>query len=228
MLYEPDQPANVADLDSEELYQSFIHSKRDSGGLDGWTPEDFTLISRGACALVCLMVNEIEKGTMQWPKPTLTARAASMAKDPTKLEDPLKYRVLTVLSVVYRKWASLRFKNLDGWIQGWEIEEPYTVKGGAQAAWWVTALELEHLNCQAVSVTGGSADLTKAFDEIQRDLLYELLRKGGFPERFSEPILSSRKPSSSRTKSDKALVSRTTAHAVYLKDALSPWYLWPT
>ena len=54
------------------------------------------------------MLNEIEKGTMQWPKPTLTARAAFMAKDPTKLEDALKYRVLTVLPVVYRKWASLR------------------------------------------------------------------------------------------------------------------------
>ena len=74
-------------------------------------------------------------------------------------------------------------QNLDACIQGWEIEELYTVKGGAQAAWWVTALELEHLNCQGVSVTGGSADLRKAFDEIQRELLYELLRKGGFPER---------------------------------------------
>ncbi len=98
---------------------------------------------------------------MQWPKPVLAARAAFMAKDPTKLEDALTYRVLTVLPVVYRKWASLRFKNLEARVDEWEVEELYTVKGGAQAAWWVTALELEHLNCQAVSVTGGSADLTE-------------------------------------------------------------------
>ena len=63
------------------------------------------------------------------------------------------------------------------------MEELYTVKSGAQAAWWVTALELEHLNCKGVTVTGGSADLQKAFDEIQSELLYTLLRKGGFPER---------------------------------------------
>ena len=89
---------------------------------------------------------------MQWPKPVLTARAAFMAKDPTKLEDALKYRVLTLLLVVYRKWASLRLKNLEAWVEEWEVEELYTVKGGAQAAWWVTALELEHLNCKCISM----------------------------------------------------------------------------
>jgi len=109
-LYEPEEPVKVDDIDPEELYQLFVHSKRNSGGLDGWTPEDLTLISKAACAIICLMLNEIEKGTMQWPKPTLTARAAFMAKDPAKLEDALKYRVLTVLPVIYRKWASLRLK----------------------------------------------------------------------------------------------------------------------
>ncbi len=73
----------------------------------------------------------------------LTARAAFMAKDPTKLEDPLNYRVLTVLPVVYRKWASLRNKSLEAWADSWQEEELFTVKGGAQAAWWTTALKFE-------------------------------------------------------------------------------------
>ena len=49
-LYEPEEPVKVEDIDPEELYQLFVHSKRNSGGLDGWTPEDLTLISRAACA----------------------------------------------------------------------------------------------------------------------------------------------------------------------------------
>ena len=44
-------------------------------------------------------------------------------------------------------------------------------------------MEFEDLNSKGITVTGASADLTKAFDEIQRELLYTLLRKGGFPER---------------------------------------------
>ena len=66
------------------------------------TPEDVTLISKLACTLMCNILNRIEMGTMQWPRPVLTARAAFMATDPTKLEDPLTSRILTVLPVVYR------------------------------------------------------------------------------------------------------------------------------
>ena len=58
-------------------------------------PEDLTLISKNATIYIAAMLNKIEKGEMNWPTPVLTARAAFMAKDPTKLEDPLKYRVLT-------------------------------------------------------------------------------------------------------------------------------------
>ena len=183
-LFKPVQTSEVEDIDPELLFQTFVHSKRNSGGLDGWTPADLTLISRRACILICALLNKIETGNMQWPKPVLTARAAFMAKDPDQLEDPLKYRVLTVLPVVYRKWASLRLKNLEGWTESWEIEELFTIKGGAQAAWWTTALRFEDLHSRDVSVTGGSADLQKAFDEIQRKLLYSLLRKGGSPERI--------------------------------------------
>ncbi len=110
----------------------------------------------------------------------LTARVAFMAKDPTKLEDPLKYRVLTVLSVVCRKCASLRLKYIEQWVEDWEVEQLYTVKGGAQAAWWVTALEFEYLNNKGVSITVASADLMKAFCELQMELLYTLLWKSLF------------------------------------------------
>ena len=102
-------------------------------------PEDLTLVSKKATTYICAMLNNIESGKMNWPKPVLTARAAFMAKDPTKLEDPPKYRVLTVLPAVYRKWASLRNKSLESWTDSWQEEELYTVKGGAQAAWWTTA-----------------------------------------------------------------------------------------
>ena len=187
-IYDPPVRTEVRDIDPEQLFQLFAHTKHNSGGLDGWTPADLTLMSRVACTLVCQMLNQIEMGTMQWPKPVLTARAAFMAKDPNQLEDPLKYRVLTVLPVVYRKWASQRLKDMNGWMEDWEIEELFTIKGGAQAAWWTTALSFEALHSKEVTVTGGSADLQKAFDEIKRELLDTLLRKGWLPRKSAKSL----------------------------------------
>ena len=55
-IYQPDKPTDVIDIDPEELYHLFVHSKHNSGGLDGWTPKDLTLISKSACVLLCEML----------------------------------------------------------------------------------------------------------------------------------------------------------------------------
>ena len=75
---------------------------------------------------------------------------------------------------------SRRIPALNGWVADWEVEQVYTVKGGAQAAWWATALEFEDINSKSITVAGASADLTKAFDEIQIELLYTCCGKAVF------------------------------------------------
>ena len=41
------------------------------------------------------------------------AKAAFLAMDPNKVEDPLAYRVLLVLPVLYRKWATAQLNALE-------------------------------------------------------------------------------------------------------------------
>ena len=55
---------------------------------------------------LAVMLNLIEEGT-EWPTQMRAARAALLAKDPSDPHDPMKQRVLTVLSPLYRAWSGV-------------------------------------------------------------------------------------------------------------------------
>ena len=53
---------------------------------------------------------------------------------------------------------------------------------GANDAAYKTALLVEQCILKKEDYTGGAADVYKCFDQVQRPLMYEILRKGGMPE----------------------------------------------
>eukprot|EP00969_Alexandrium_andersonii_P283777 12546481-Alexandrium_andersonii.AAC.1 len=58
----------------------------------------------------------IESGA-DWPKPVLLAKAAFLPKEEGEAPAPLKHRVLTIASAVYRRWASMRLQDLQPWVE---------------------------------------------------------------------------------------------------------------
>ena len=62
-LFEPLMPTVVKDKDPEMMFQLFVHTKHNSGGLDGWTPADLTFVSRHSCTPLCLMLDKMEACT---------------------------------------------------------------------------------------------------------------------------------------------------------------------
>ena len=105
---------------------------------------------------------------------------------PKNLDDPLKYRTLLILPMLYRRWARLRLHNLKPWIKTWACDEMFAGTGhdGAEDAWWQTALQFENAMLKGEDITGGTADVSKCFDQVLRKLLYTLLELGGFPKRI--------------------------------------------
>ena len=71
----------------------------------------------------------IEQGA-DWPRDLQSARAVFLPKDPSALDDPLQYRVLLMLSYVYRKWAALR---LHQFYVGLDNGTPLRSSRGSQA-----------------------------------------------------------------------------------------------
>ena len=67
----------------------------------------------------------------------------------------------------------------------WATEEMFSgVPGqGAVDAAYMTALLVEQCMLRKEDYTGGAADVYKCFDQIQRPLMYKLLRRRGMPEK---------------------------------------------
>ena len=80
-----------------------MHQRKKSvGGLEGFSPSEFSILSDLTYQWLARMLNRIEAGA-PWPTPLLHAKAVFLSKDVNKLEDPMAYRVLLILPTVYRR-----------------------------------------------------------------------------------------------------------------------------
>jgi hypothetical protein len=52
---------------------------------------------------------------------------------------------------------------------------------GAEDAWYITALEMEHAQLSGIPASGGSADIHKCFDQLSRPLLLSYFAPCRFP-----------------------------------------------
>ena len=73
----------------------------------------------------------------------------------------MSYRVLLSMPVLYRKWASMRIKTLEPWINKWARPEMYSGAGsqGAEDAWYQTLIDIELLRLEDNNYCGGTADI---------------------------------------------------------------------
>eukprot|EP00969_Alexandrium_andersonii_P200940 8877290-Alexandrium_andersonii.AAC.1 len=67
-----------------------------------------------SCAWLARLLNCVEAGA-PWPAPLAHARCAYVCKVPVPSTDPLSYRGLLVLPVLYRTWAKARLFQLRSW-----------------------------------------------------------------------------------------------------------------
>ena len=112
----------------------------------------------------------------------LHTRTVFLSKDPEKTDDPLAYRGLKITSAIYRKWASTRLRALAPWVAQWDHPALPVVGGkGAQDAWLLTALKAELSRLKGHHITGGSIDIFKCFDQINRCMLQEIAKRAGMP-----------------------------------------------
>ena len=151
--------------------------------MDGWSPYEFSLLSDQAYDWLAEILNAIES-KKQWPEQVRKGRSAFLSKDAETTEDPLKYRKLTILPVLYRRWASIKLRGMKSWIAKWDRPEICAggLHKGAEDGWWRTSLYLEKLQAQGIKYTIGAVDIRKAFDQMPREIIYGLLSEAGMDE----------------------------------------------
>ena len=176
---------SIPQLTTQHLKEGIYHMPDNAAGLDGVQKGDLTILSDAALEWIVAMLRAIELGA-PWPDQTLAGRTAWLDKTegPTPSTNPLDYRGLAILSKVYRLYGVVRLRHLHPWIKTWEYEELFAVTTapcGAEDAWYLMGIDLELARLTELISTGGSADIWKCFDQIQRTLLYFLLEMAGFP-----------------------------------------------
>ncbi len=106
-----DSEFEIGDIDTEKFFRELTQMNHSVGGMDGFGPEDLTMVSQYSVKFIVDMLNAIELGA-NWPSDINKGRASFLAKDPTKLDDPNAYRPLMVLPIIYRRWASMIHSEL--------------------------------------------------------------------------------------------------------------------
>ena len=150
--------------------------------MDHFTPDDFAMLSDCTYAWLAALLNAVEAGA-PWPRDLANGRAAYLSKDASNIHNPLAYRVMLILQVLYRRWATCRLHDMQQGVQMWQKTNMYAgVEGsGAEEGWYTTALSLEKFQLDNTNFAGSCADIYKCFDQISRPLLYHLAKVAGMP-----------------------------------------------
>ena len=166
----------------------------------------------------------IEDHDAPWPADTLTARAAFIRKPGSDEHDPMSFRILSILAILYCTWAKTRLSDLRPWIRAWATDDMFSaVEGyGASDAAYHGALEVEDAMLMHVPFAGAKIDLWKAFDRLDRELVIAIALVSGLPVRIGRAYLRFMSQLKYRNTLAVGLGSSITASCPYPKDAPSP------
>ena len=99
---------------------------------------------------------------------------------------PQQFRPITVLTLPYRVWASIRAKQCLQWLAQFAPEGMHgNVPGKSTVGvWWSLSLEIEAATQSSQQISGFLTDLTKAFNNLPRAAVYACALHFGLPLAF--------------------------------------------
>ena len=106
-----------------------------AGGLDGWRPARWRLITEEAAYWLALLLQPIEDGR-PWPRGALVAKSVLIRKPTTQLDQALTLGTLAILALLYRTWTAARLEDPGPWTQGWATADMCAVIEGTDASLW--------------------------------------------------------------------------------------------
>ena len=90
---------HVQPFSGQDLFDlCLVANKNSVGGLDGWSPADWSILPLECFSLLALLSVAIEEGA-DWPADSLHAKAAFLAKEENPSHDPLGYRILLIFQI---------------------------------------------------------------------------------------------------------------------------------
>lgn len=133
------QPAStVPPLFGQDLAEAISKMPDNTPGLDGVRKGDLLILSPLCLDIIADLLNAIEEGAA-WPQPCNAVRTAFLSKEEDDLS-PQGFRGLAILSKLYRMWAAIRLRHVDGWVESWSDQGLFAGCNrpvGAEDAWFL-------------------------------------------------------------------------------------------
>eukprot|EP00435_Cladocopium_sp_Y103_P014534 s1534_g3.t1 len=170
-------------LTTERWLQAAKKKKaRTATGPDGVSKLDLTRMSPGCCSALVMLLNRIEDGQSDWPDVLLCGHISAIEKS-SAAETPSHYRPITVLSLVYRTWASLRAREMMQWIHHQCPDFLIGNRPGCSTfdLWYRMSQSIEGALFGDEEFGGLITDVCKAFNTLPRPVVYALGRRMGLP-----------------------------------------------
>ena len=138
-------------------------------GLDGWDGAELRLWPRPLVDITCGLLRAIER-LGRWPQGLLRAEVVLLPKPGGDPGDPLQRRPITLLPVLYRLWARLRWPVVQAW-RAASDPAVATASLGADGHAWQLGLDLALGRCTGHTVSGVAVDFAKCYDGVRLALL---------------------------------------------------------
>ena len=158
---------------------------RTATGPDGVSRTDLLRMPQALTAQFIEIVNAIDQDIQPWPQAALVGHISNVEKCP-EASTPQQFRPITVLTLPYRVWASIRAKQCLQWLAQFAPEGMHgNVPGKSTVGvWWSLSMEIEAATQQGHQVSGFLTDLTKAFNNLPRAAVYACALHYGLPLAF--------------------------------------------
>ena len=177
------EPMPYTLITPERWYKTLARKKKKAAiGPDGWARQDLLQLPEDLTRDLIHLIHRIEAG-LPWPTSVVTGIVFALEKLPGA-RSVTQYRPITVFSLIYRTWSSLRAKEMLVHLQRYA---PSTCFGNlpnrhASQVWWNIQTLIESHNYEGTAVSGCMMDVIKCFNHLPREPLLQMCLHLGAPQ----------------------------------------------
>lgn len=165
----PDKEMELPRITVSDWYAAVRAKKnRTAGGPDGFNKQDLIHMPPVLVQELLDLLHTVEQGK-PWPLGLTTGLISAIEKIPDA-ESPSQFRPITVLSLIYRTWSSIRARQLLDWLNSFSPDGLSGNRKGHSTAqvWWSISAQLETTWYENSELSGAIGDIIKCFNNLPR------------------------------------------------------------
>ena len=160
---------------------------RTASGPDGFNKQDLVNMPPTLVQDLIDLIRQIEEG-QKWPIAMTTGLISAIEKS-SDAQTPSQFRPITVLSLAYRVWSSIRARQLLDWLS---LHSPDGLCGNRKGhstaqVWWQISSQLEHTWHEDLALSGAIGDIIKCFNNLPRVPILSIAKHMKIPDQLIIP-----------------------------------------